>query len=202
MNMHKNHLEHKPIILASASPRRKEILSLSGLDFDVMAPSCREDDVTADSPSDLVERLSVRKCEAGCLLAEKTCQDALVIGADTIVCHRGIVLGKPKDEQDAAAMLHALSGDTHVVYTGVTVKDLKSGRMVTFHEMTEVVFYELSEEEIDAYVNTGEPMDKAGAYGIQGRGAYLVKGIYGDYLNVVGLPFAKLLRVLRSAFAD
>ena len=188
----------KPIVLASASPRRRQILSLSGLEFEVMAPVCKEDDINADSPARLVELLSVRKCEAGCELASRTHDDALVIGADTVVCHLDTVLGKPKDAVDAAAMLHELSGDSHAVYTGVTVKDLKSGQMVTFHEMTEVVFYELSEEEINAYVKTGEPMDKAGAYGIQGKGAYLVKGIRGDYLNVVGLPFAKLMRVLNS----
>lgn len=192
----KNLVYEKPIVLASASPRRREILSLSGLEFDVMVPACKEDDVVADLPSELVERLSVRKCEAGCLMAARKYDEALVIGADTIVCHRGIVLGKPRDEQDAAAMLRDLSGDTHVVYTGVSVKDLKSGRMMTFHEMTEVVFYELSEEEIGSYVSTGEPLDKAGAYGIQGRGAFLVKSIHGDFYNVMGLPYAKLMRVL------
>ena len=191
---------NKPIVLASASPRRREILALSGMDFAVMAPSCREDDVTANSPSELVEQLSVRKCDAGCVLASASMEDAIVIGADTIVCHRGAVLGKPADETEACMMLRALSGDSHVVYTGVSVKDLKSGRMMTFHEMTEVVFHVLSEEEILAYVKTGEPLDKAGAYGIQGKGAYLVKSIHGDFYNVVGLPYAKLMRVLHSFF--
>lgn len=186
----------KRIVLASGSPRRREILSLSGLEFEVCVPCCREDDVKADSPERFVELLSVRKCEAGCKLASVSYDDALVIGADTIVCHRGAVLGKPKDELDAVRMLRALSGDSHVVYTGVSVKDLRSGRMTTFHEMTEVVFFDLSEDEIWSYVRSGEPMDKAGAYGIQGLGAYLVKSIHGDYYNVVGLPFARLMRVL------
>ena len=188
----------KKIVLASGSPRRKEILALSGLEFDVLVPVCREDDVRAVLPVDLVERLSVRKCEAGCLLAAGRYEDALVIGADTVVCHRGTVLGKPVDAEDAVSMLRALSGDSHVVYTGVSVRDLRSGRMVTFHESTEVVFFDLSEDEIRAYVETGEPMDKAGAHGIQGRGAYLVRSIHGDYLNVVGLPFARLMRVLQD----
>ena len=188
----------KPLILASSSPRRKEILTLAGLTFQVLAPSCSEEGVSFCSPGQYVEDLSRIKCEAGAGLAEKTMKEALIIGADTIVYYNGKILGKPSDAEEAARMLWQLSGNSHQVFTGVTVMDLSSRRSKTFHEETTVCFYDLTEQEIQDYVATKEPLDKAGAYGIQGIGSYLVKEIHGDYFNVVGLPAARLLRVLKT----
>lgn len=121
--------------------------------------------------------------------------DAIVIGADTIVVHEGRMLGKPGSREEAAETLRALSGQIHDVYTGVAV--LAGGRQTAFYERTEVAFWELTEAEITAYLDTGEPMDKAGSYGIQGKGSVLVKGIHGDYYSVVGLPVARLKRELQ-----
>ena len=183
----------KKIILASTSPRRREIMSLSGLDFITASPDCDENIDTKD-PKEFVSELSGRKVLAICASE----QNAVVIGADTVVCTDHEILGKPVDEKDAVRMLKELSGRDHYVYTGVTVIDTETRRTETFYEITEVTFYDLTEEEIQGYVRTKEPLDKAGAYGIQGKGAFLVRKINGDYLNVVGLPLARLLRVLRT----
>ena len=115
----------------------------------------------------------------------------MVIGADTVVAYKGQILGKPSDEEDARRMLSMLSGQTHEVYTGVCV--IEDGQIKTFYEETKVTFYEISEDEIDRYIGTGEPMDKAGSYGIQGKAAVFIKGIEGDYYNVVGFPIARFL---------
>ena len=190
----------KQLILASTSPRRKEILGLTGLTFDILAPSCREDLVPVTDPQTYVQELSLIKCDAALELVAPLYDEALIITADTIVCHDERILGKPKDEEEAFDMLRSLSGAVHSVYTGVTVADLKTGERNTFFEKTDVTFYDLTDQEILEYIRTGEPMDKAGAYGIQGRGACLVREIHGDYFNVVGLPVAKLYRVLKSQF--
>ncbi len=180
------------IILASNSPRRRELLGQMGVrDFAVLAPNVDETVEDGLSPAQMVEELSLRKARAA---AGRAGADDLIIAADTVVALEGKVLGKPRDEEDAFAMLSALSGREHRVYTGVTV--IRGGRAVTEHEETAVAFREIPAGEIRGYIATGEPMDKAGAYGIQGLGALLVSGIRGDYCNVVGLPVFRLGRIL------
>lgn len=186
------------IILASKSPRRRELLKQMGIeDFKVTAPNVDETVEPGLPPADIVEQLSLRKATAA---ANRAGPNDLIIAADTVVALDGNVLGKPRDEEDAFAMLSALSGREHHVYTGVTV--LLGEKAVTRHEETAVAFREVTPEEIRAYIATGEPMDKAGAYGIQGLGALLVSGIRGDYCNVVGLPVFRLGRMLAGLGVD
>lgn len=186
------------IILASNSPRRRELLGQMGLKgFKVAAPNVDETVEGNLHPSQIVEALSLRKAQAA---AEKADADDLIIAADTVVALEGAVLGKPRDERDAFSMLSALSGNRHDVYTGLTV--LMGGRVVTEHECTTVTFRDIEPEEILGYIATGEPMDKAGAYGIQGIGALLVSGIQGDYCNVMGLPVFRLGRILAQFGVD
>ena len=186
------------IILASASPRRRELLERIGItNFTVAAPNVDESVEPGLSPADMVEELSLRKAKAA---AESARPDDLILAADTVVALDGNVLGKPKDGNDAFAMLSALSGREHRVYTGITV--LRGDRAVTQHEATAVTFRALSPDEIWGYIATGEPLDKAGAYGIQGVGALLVSGIRGDYSNVMGLPVFRLGRILRDFGLD
>lgn len=180
------------LILASASPRRREILQTAGLHFTVRVSDAEEVIAPGTPPQDAVQQLAAQKAAA----AAKDCPGDTVIGADTVVTLDGGILGKPRDKEDAARMLRQLSGKTHEVYTGVCI--LHAGNTQTFYECTRVTFYPLTEEEIQAYVATGEPMDKAGAYGIQGRGCTLVQSIEGDYFNVVGLPVAALVRRLKG----
>ena len=180
------------IILASNSPRRRELLAQIGIrDFQILSPDVDEAVEPGLSPARMVEALSLRKAQAA---AGRAGADDLIIAADTVVALDGRVLGKPQDQGEAFAMLSALSGREHRVYTGVTV--LGGGQAATEHEETAVAFRALSPEEIRDYIATGEPMDKAGAYGIQGVGALLVQGIRGDYCNVVGLPLFRLGRML------
>lgn len=180
------------IILASQSPRRRELLEQVGITgFQVISPDVDERVEPGLSPAGMVEELSLRKARAA---ADKTGPDGLIIAADTVVALDVAVLGKPRDREDAFAMLSALSGREHRVYTGVSV--LRGDRAVTEHEETAVCFRALAPGEIWGYIATGEPMDKAGAYGIQGVGALLVRGIRGDYCNVVGLPVFRLGRML------
>ena len=185
------------IILASASPRRREILTMVGQTFDVIVSDCDEN-ISYDGPEDMVRKLSCRKAEHVADKIKKDPDPHLVIGSDTIVYYQGTILGKPLDEEDAFRMLTELSGNTHTVYTGVTVINTGSGRTETFCEATKVEFYPVTEEEIRAYIATGDPLDKAGSYGVQGLGAFLVKRIEGDFFTVVGLPVAHLLQVLRT----
>ncbi len=180
------------IILASNSPRRRELLAQIGIrDFQILSPDVDETVEPGLSPARMVETLSLRKARAA---AGRAGAEDLIIAADTVVALDGRVLGKPRDQEEAFAMLSALSGREHRVYTGVTV--LGGGQAATEHEETAVDFRALSPEEIRDYIATGEPMDKAGAYGIQGVGALLVQGIRGDYCNVVGLPVFRLGRML------
>lgn len=184
------------IVLASASPRRRELLSQIGLTYEVL-PSQKEEASKAREPSELVTELSAQKAGD---IASSIEGPALIIGADTVVCHNGQILDKPRSEEEAAGMLAFLQGDTHQVYTGVTLI-LKSGaknREVHFTEMTEVEFGSMDESEIREYIATGEPMDKAGAYGIQGFAARYIVAVRGDYSNVVGLPVARLYRELKK----
>lgn len=220
---------NKKIILASASPRRRELLTQIGLDFDVVV-SETEEKITSTEPAKVVEELSAQKAEAvweklrsmtasqGSVTnaerldegsevfepeqtsGETTMTDTLVLGADTVVACDGKILGKPADTEAAAAMLTMLQGRGHEVYTGVTILYEENGerKMLTFHEKTTVHFYPMTDAQIREYVATGDPMDKAGAYGIQGFCARYIRGIEGDYNNVVGLPVGRVYQELHG----
>lgn len=208
------------LVLASASPRRRELLSQIGLEFSVM-PSTKEENAKTTEAGALVQELSRQKAvdiweqlSGGQgqnpdadqeQISEETQEpnlngkrqpELLVIGADTVVCCEGKILGKPHSREAAAEMLTALQGRSHEVYTGVTL--YSQSETVTFFECTQVEFYPMTEVEISEYIDSKEPMDKAGAYGIQGLGARFVKGIRGDYNNVVGLPVGHLYQELKS----
>jgi len=185
------------IILASQSPRRKEILSLLDIPFKIMVSDADETQDESLPPYFIAESLSLKKAAA---VAKNITTDALVIGADTIVVSDGKILGKPKDDTDAFNMLASLSGKWHEVISGVTVLHTKSAESKSFYVKTRVHFAKLSDEEIKDYINTKEPRDKAGAYGIQGKGSKFVTEIEGDYFNVVGLPLSELYRVLKKDF--
>ena len=206
------------IILASGSPRRKELLEQIGLDFIVMTSEAAEH-TDIRKPSEYVEYLSKVKAKAVCDKIQEVIKNTgnhsadnpffnkewmndikngsyVIIGADTIVSHNTHILTKPKDEKDAYRILKELSGDCHQVYTGVTLL-YGNGSSKSFSVKTDVYCYELTDKEIKDYISTGEPMDKAGAYGIQGRFAAFIKGIDGDYNNVVGLPVARVYQELK-----
>ena len=178
----------KHMILASGSPRRKENLEQADLDFDIM-PSDAEEITTKTAPHEVVMELASIKAKD---IYEQSDKQSMVIGADTVVAYQGQILGKPADVADAKRTLMMLSGHTHEVYTGVCV--IEDEKIKTFYEETKVTFYEISDEQIDRYIKTGEPMDKAGSYGIQGKAAVFIKGIEGDYYNVVGFPIARFLQ--------
>lgn len=184
------------LILASQSPRRKVLMGFITTDFTVDV--CMEEEkVEKGTPADeMVQQLALQKAKS---VARRHPGD-IVIGCDTVVAIDGEILGKPKNEEDAARMLHRLSGRTHTVYTGVAL--VQDGREETFLSATGVTFYELEEELIQWYVATGEPADKAGAYGIQGNGSILVKGLEGDYFTVMGLPVGELYRRLKAFAAQ
>ncbi|QYK68930.1 MULTISPECIES: Maf family protein [Paenibacillus] len=184
------------IILASTSPRRKELLAFLRLPFEVVPSHADESTPESWTPQQIVETLAARKAEAVVNTAAQSKEAGLVIGSDTIVVLDGSVLGKPADHADAVRMLTALQGRTHRVYTGVACIHTGTGEMLVRHRQTEVTMKPLSQEQIVAYVNTGEPSDKAGAYGIQGMGATLVESIQGCYFNVVGLPLSLLSDML------
>lgn len=229
---------NKKIILASASPRRRELLSQIGLDFEVVV-SETEEKITSTEPAKVVEELSAQKAEAVweklCSMTalrglvtnaerleegsgvsrtdegsevfdpeqksgESTITDIIVLGADTVVACDGKILGKPADTEAAAAMLTMLQGRGHEVYTGVTILYEENGerKTLTFHEKTTVHFYPMTDAQIREYVATGDPMDKAGAYGIQGLCARYISGIAGDYNNVVGLPVGRVYQELHG----
>ena len=189
---------NKKIILASASPRRRELLTQIGLDFDIVV-SETEEKITSTEPAKVVEELSAQKAEA---VWEKlaTITDIIVLGADTVVACDGKILGKPADTEAAVAMLTMLQGRGHEVYTGVTILYEQNGerKTLTFHEKTTVHFYPMTDAQIREYVATGDPMDKAGAYGIQGLCARYISGIVGDYNNVVGLPVGRVYQELHG----
>ncbi|MBU8905042.1 Maf family protein [Desertibacillus haloalkaliphilus] len=182
----------KTFILASGSPRRKELLEQAFLPFTISTSSIDEQINPNHTPSEAVESLARQKATD---VFEKN-PDAIVLGSDTVVALDQQILGKPKDADHARAMLSQLSGTEHAVYTGVAIVSKDQTR--TFHERTSVTFWELTADEIEQYVSTNEPFDKAGAYGIQGFGATLVKSIAGDYFSVVGLPLARTVRELKS----
>ncbi len=185
------------IVLASQSPRRKELLGRMGLEFVTQASKIDESAFDGLEARELVATLSREKAQ---WIARQLDGETLVIGADTVVVRDGAALGKPKDAEDAVAMLLSLSGRDHQVCTGVTV--CRGDRVLTQVEETQVTFRNLTEAEVRQYVSTGEPMDKAGAYGIQGLGGLLVEGIRGDYSNVVGLPVCRLGQMLKVFGVD
>ena len=191
------------IVLASASPRRKELLERADLKFTVV-PYSGEEEIGGGTPDQVVENLSRSKAFSVAEELKREKEVKLVIGADTIVAFQNHILGKPVDEQDAFDTLTRLSGNSHQVYTGVTVLIRKGDAWEehTFSERTDVHFYSVSEEEIRDYICTGEPMDKAGSYGIQGRFGVYVKGIEGDYNNVVGLPVGRLFYEMKKIGID
>jgi septum formation protein len=178
------------VILASASPRRRELLSLIGIEHEVRPANIDETYLPGEAAREHAERLAREK--AGAIEVP----DAITIGSDTIVVVDGRVLGKPRDREHAAEMLHQLSGRSHVVMTGVAAK--WRGKLVSGLEEVGVTFRPLRDDEIDRYIDTGEPMDKAGAYGIQGFGATLVERVDGDYFAVMGLPLNRLARLLET----
>lgn len=178
------------LILASASPRRKELLKNAGYEYEVCPADIDETTPDRVEPKVACEILARKKAQA--VLEENP--DAVVLGSDTIVVLGNRILGKPQDEEDAKAMLRALSGRVHQVYTGLCV--CSKEKTLSLVSEANVRFYELSDDTIDAYIKTGEPMDKAGAYGIQAIGSMLVKSIEGDYFTIVGLPLAKAARML------
>ena len=190
-----------PIILASASPRRSELLKQAGFSFTVV-PSTIEETRTKTVPGQLAEDLAFQKANDvyETVKGNYTDQDFMVIGADTIVYYDGEVLGKPADEQEAFDMLKLLSDRTHQVYTGLAIilKKDSEKQIHLLHERTDVTFYPISDEELKDYIATGDPLDKAGAYGIQGAFAVHVKEIKGDYNNVVGLPIARLYQTIKD----
>ena len=188
----------RKIILASASPRRKELLEKLDLDFSVCPADIDESLLPDEDAAMYPLRTAVQKA----MVVAKTAEDALVIAADTVVAVDDYILGKPRDEAEAKAMLQRLSGREHIVITGIGVVDTASGRTLSATEQTIVYFHPLRDEEIDAYIATGECMDKAGSYGIQGKGSLLVRKIDGDYFNVMGLPLSRLYRLLLNINAD
>ena len=185
----------KKVILASNSPRRREILG-KFINFEAVTAEVKEDNDFYKSPETLVMALAFEKANS---VAAKH-EDAIVIGADTIVEIEGEILGKPKSREGAKRMMEKLRGKSHKVITGFSIIDLSSDKKYMDYEVTEVVFKDLSDEEIEAYLNKAEYMDKAGAYGIQEEAALFVEKIEGDYLNIVGFPISKIYTVLKDNF--
>ena len=199
---------NKHIILASQSPRRRELLASFGFDFEAVSSGADESGTEGMSPAQAVETLALRKAQwVKERRAEKEQKkdkeekeekedNSVILAADTLVALNGELLGKPSDEADAFRMLTALSGTAHEVYTGIAI--LYGDKVITHAECTKVYFRPISDEEIRAYIASGEPMDKAGAYGIQEKGGIFVRRIEGDYLNVLGLPLCKTYELLRT----
>lgn len=190
----------KKIILASHSARRKEILTNLGISFMVMTNANCEEKTMETEPFAMVKALSQIKAESVLEQLNAQQKNSFIIGADTLVFKDGAPIGKPRDEAHAFEILKALSGTAHHVCTGYTILDAGSGKKVTGCEDTVVYFRELTDSFIRDYIQTGEPMDKAGAYGIQDKGCMLVSRIEGDYFNVVGLPVSRLLWDLKEIF--
>lgn len=182
----------KQLILASGSPRRKELLENVKIDFMVKVSDIEEVFEPSLTPAELVQSLAKQKATD----IFKHDQEAVVLGSDTVVVYDGKVLGKPNSAEEARDMLRSLSGNKHEVFTGVAI--LSAEKEQTFYERTDVTFWELTDTEIDDYVKSGEPLDKAGSYGIQQLGSLLVKEITGDYFTVVGLPISRTIRELRK----
>lgn len=200
------------VFLASKSPRRKELLSQIGIEFEILV-SDRKEIITSNEPDEVVKELSMQKAyEIERMLLESTNGEifqsyrtqgydgVIIIGADTVVSKDGIIMGKPDSEEDALNMLKRLQGGSHMVSTGVTMVVFRDNdkKVFNFAEDTEVYMYEASDDELKEYIATGEPMDKAGSYGIQGIGAKFISGIRGDYNNVVGLPIGRIYQTIKE----
>ena len=185
-------------ILASKSPRRQELLARTGLEFEVI-PSDMDEIITKEIPSDVVMELAEQKAKSVYDSLDNP-SDVTVIGSDTIVVYKDEILGKPIDKQDAYDMLSMLADRTHQVYTGVSLIINKNGNLTekTFFEKTDVTFYPVYKEDLRRYVESGDPLDKAGSYGIQGDFSIHIKEIHGDYNNVVGLPIGRLYQELKN----
>lgn len=186
------------LILASASPRRAQVLKDAGIPFEPVAADVDESRKENETPEKLVERLAEAKARAVAERLDLAGTPAIVVGADTEVLAGGEILGKPASAEDARRMLRQLSGRTHHVITGLALLDLPSGELHLSRETTRVTFAHLTEREIESYIASGEPFDKAGAYAIQGRGGCFITRVEGCYFNVVGLPLAKLCQMLSS----
>ena len=185
------------IILASASPRRKEILENTNLKFRIIKSDIDEKIFEGESPQQVAMRLSFEKCiDIAC-----NNKSSLVIGADTIVVLDDMILGKPKDKDEAYCMLKKLSNKVHQVITGISLINLEGNKKIIDYVVSNVKFKDLSEEDIKDYIQTNESLDKAGAYGIQGYGALLVEEIKGDYFNIVGLPISRISDLLKQYFS-
>ncbi len=197
-------LRNTHVVLASQSPRRRELLGRLGLTFDIL-PAQGEEQMIGETPDEIVEELSRQKAEEVLGRVEAAAEEILVIGADTVVAVDGEILGKPHDREDARRMIRELQDRVHQVYTGVTLlRRHPDGTLQrrTFHEETHVDVYAMSDEEIEAYIDTPEPYDKAGAYGIQGGFGLYIRRIDGDYNNVVGLPAARVYHEIRKLMTD
>jgi septum formation protein len=188
-------MKRPKLVLASTSPRRRKLMAEAGLEFDAVAPSyADEKNDTGEDPGRLVERHAAAKARS----VASDYPGAVIIGADTIVVVNGVILGKPAGESEANEMLATIAGRDHLVYTGVAIVDADKGTAEIAHEVTKVTVRSLTPDEISSYVATGEPLDKAGAYAIQGIGCFIVERIEGDYFNVVGLPMVLLSRLLKK----
>lgn len=186
----------RPIILASASPRRKELLEQIGLTFEC-CPAKGEEYTQASEPSEVVQDLAAQKA----LEIAAGCEEGIIIGADTVVSVDGQILGKPENEQHARRMIEQLQGRTHEVYTGVCLLRVQQGKItqrLIYAQETKVEVYPMSQKEVECYIQSGEGVDKAGAYAIQGAFAAYIKGIIGDYYNVVGLPVASVYQAIKD----
>lgn len=184
----------KNLVLASKSPRRKEILEMLAWKFRVDSEETKEEFIEGQSIEENMQRIALEKAKA----VQKRHSEDIILACDTVVVVEGKVLGKPRDEEEAKAMLRKLSGKSSEVYSAVALVDVAEGREKTFVEKTKIYFYPLTEEEIEDYVATGEAMDKAGAYAIQGKASLFIERIEGDYWNVVGLPISKVYRALEK----
>lgn len=185
------------VILASGSPRRKELLELIGVEFKIIT-SNKEEVIAGTNPEEVVKELSMMKAED---VAAGVSGPAIILGADTVVAHKGRILGKPKDKEDAIRMITSFAGDDHYVYTGVCIirkEEDGTVKTISFAEGTKVTVYPMTAQEIERYADSGEPMDKAGAYAIQGLFAPYIKEIAGDYYNIVGFPIAGIYQRLKE----
>lgn len=195
-------LKSSKLILASASPRRRELIQTLNWPVQFLDIDVDESYSSTLTPAETVELLSLRKAETAQMRLAAEHESGIVIGSDTVVVSQDEILGKPENEDHAKTMLHQLQGTAHKVYTGITCIDIASNQQLSAHQCTEVHMKRLSDKQIAAYVATGEPMDKAGSYGIQGLGAVLIEQIKGCYFNVVGLPLSLLYEMLQHFDVD
>lgn len=184
-------------VLASQSPRRQELLNALGLSFRILIDTSPETVDFTKSPKEIVKELALQKAQNVFSDCKK---EEIILSADTMVTLNGVIFGKPDNQENAREMLKTLSGNTHEVYTGFCIMDKEQEKIHTDYECTQVTFKNLSNDEIESYISTGEPLDKAGAYGIQGLGSLFIEKINGDYYNVMGLPLCKLGKILNTEF--